>query len=120
MADVMSSPERKNPFGAIDAFERAFGNCTDVGVELVVKVSNGERDPAAMERLRMGLAAEMHAGVHLIEDYLGRSGRSMRCSTAWTASSRCTVPRASGLSMPRRWRAARSSSPPPGRATWTT
>jgi glycosyltransferase involved in cell wall biosynthesis len=70
MADVMSSPERKNPFGAIEAFERAFGNCTDA-VELVVKVSNGERDPAAMQRLR--IMAEMHAGVHLIEDYLDRS-----------------------------------------------
>ena len=69
MADVMSSPERKNPFGAIDAFVRAFGT-RPVGVELVVKVSNGDRDPAAMERLR-GLAAEA-GGIHLIEEYLGR------------------------------------------------
>lgn len=70
MADVMSSPERKNPFGAVEAFERAFGGGVD-NVELIVKVSNGERDGAAMKRLR-ALAAR-HAGVHLIEDYLDRS-----------------------------------------------
>ena len=70
MADVMSSPERKNPFGAIDAFVRAFG-AQPRGVELVVKVSNGERDPAAMQRLR-DLAASC-TGLHLIDGYLDRS-----------------------------------------------
>lgn len=69
MADVMSSPERKNPFGAVEAFVRAFGERAD-GVELVVKVSNGERDPAAMQRLRS--LVQGHAGVHLIDDYLDR------------------------------------------------
>jgi glycosyltransferase involved in cell wall biosynthesis len=70
MADVMSSPERKNPFGAIEAFERAFAR-RDEPVELVVKVSNGERDPQAMARLR-ALAAR-DARVHLIDDYLDRA-----------------------------------------------
>lgn len=69
MADVMSSPERKNPFGAVEAFVRAFGGRADA-VELIVKVSNGDREPAALQRLR-ALAAG-HAGVHLIEDYLDR------------------------------------------------
>jgi hypothetical protein len=70
MADVMSSPERKNPFGAIDAFVRAFGT-RPVGVELVVKVSNGDRDPAAMQRLHR-LAAGCN-GLHLVDGYLDRS-----------------------------------------------
>ncbi len=70
MADVMSSPERKNPFGAIDAFVRAFGT-RPVGVELVVKVSNGDRDPAAMQRLHR-LAAGC-SGLHLVDGYLDRS-----------------------------------------------
>jgi glycosyltransferase involved in cell wall biosynthesis len=69
MADVMSSPERKNPFGAIEAFERAFAGGHEP-VELVVKVSNGERDPQAMERLR-ALAAR-DARIHLVADYLDR------------------------------------------------
>jgi glycosyltransferase involved in cell wall biosynthesis len=69
MADVMSSPERKNPFGAIEAFERAFAGGQE-RVELVVKVSNGARDPQAMARLR-ALAAR-DARVHLIDDYLDR------------------------------------------------
>jgi glycosyltransferase involved in cell wall biosynthesis len=70
MADVMSSPERKNPFGAIDAFVRAFGGGQQ-RVELVVKVSNGDRDPDAMARLR-ALAAH-DARIQLIEDYLDRA-----------------------------------------------
>ncbi len=69
MADVMSSPERKNPFGAIEAFARAFDRRAGEA-ELVVKVSNGDRDPVAMQRLR-SLAAGC-AGIHLIESYLDR------------------------------------------------
>jgi glycosyltransferase involved in cell wall biosynthesis/GT2 family glycosyltransferase len=70
MADVMSSPERKNPFGAIEAFERAFAHGPEP-VELVVKVSNGDRDPQAMARLRAMAARD--ARIHLIEDYLDRT-----------------------------------------------
>lgn len=70
MADVMSSPERKNPFGAMQAFVRAFGSRPRTA-ELVVKVSNGDRDPAAMDRLR-SVAAES-GGIHLIESYLDRA-----------------------------------------------
>lgn len=69
MADVLSSPERKNPFGAVEAFARAFGGGRD-GVELVVKVSNGDRDPAAVQRLRT-LAAGCR-GIRLIDGYLDR------------------------------------------------
>lgn len=70
MADVMSSPERKNPFGAVEAFVRAFAQRPAGQAELVVKVSNGERDPAALQRLRQ-LAAGV-PGIHLIDSYLDR------------------------------------------------
>ena len=69
MADVMSSPERKNPFGAVQAFVRAFGHRPGQA-ELVVKVSNGDRDPAALQRLRSLIAGV--PGIHLIESYLDR------------------------------------------------
>jgi len=69
LADVMSATERKNPFGAVQAFEAAFGGRGD-DVELVVKVSNGERDPDAMARLR-AMSARC-PGVHLVDGYLHR------------------------------------------------
>lgn len=69
MADMMSSAERKNPFGAIEAFAAAV-EAGMVGAELVVKVSNAARDPVAQARL-VALAASC-PGVHLINDYLDR------------------------------------------------
>jgi len=69
MADVMSSTERKNPFGAIEAYLRAFQARSDK-VELVVKVSNGERDPASMQRLRARVQGQH--GIRLIEEPLDR------------------------------------------------
>lgn len=69
LADVMSSVERKNPFGAVDAFAAAFAGRDD-DVELVVKVSNGHRDAGGMARLRA--LAQAHRGIHLIDDYLDR------------------------------------------------
>lgn len=69
MADMMSSAERKNPFGAVEAFAAA-AQAGMVGAELVVKVSNAARDPAAQERLN-ALAASC-PGIHLISDYLDR------------------------------------------------
>ncbi|WP_420243192.1 glycosyltransferase [Roseiterribacter gracilis] len=43
--DMASTFARKNPLGAIDAFQRAFG--ADPRARLVLKVSNAERAPAA-------------------------------------------------------------------------
>lgn len=69
MADMMSLASRKNPFGAIEAFASAFGN-QDADVELVVKISNADRDPEAFQRLQT-LAATC-PGIHLLADYLDR------------------------------------------------
>ena len=51
MADMMSIAGRKNPFAAVEAFQAAFAG-TGANVELVVKISNPERDPAAFARLQ--------------------------------------------------------------------
>ncbi|WP_374434445.1 glycosyltransferase [Inhella sp.] len=69
MADLLSSAARKNPLGALQAYVKAFEGRQD-DVQLVLKVSNGERDPAAMAALR-ALAARA-PGVQLIEGYLDR------------------------------------------------
>jgi glycosyltransferase involved in cell wall biosynthesis len=50
MCDVMSVQERKNPEGAITAFQSAFPGRTDVA--LVVKVNNGHHAPKAIQALR--------------------------------------------------------------------
>ena len=69
MADMMSSAERKNPFGAVEAFATAFMDGA-VDAELVVKISNPSRDAAAYARLQ-SLAAGC-PGIHLMPDYLDR------------------------------------------------
>lgn len=61
--DHLSTTERKNPWGLVEAFTRAFGPEEDVS--LVVKSLNAERRPADAERLR--LAAAPHPRVHLDE-----------------------------------------------------
>lgn len=69
MADTMSSVERKNPFGALQAFLAAFP-AQDRRAEIVVKISNGDRNPEALAQLQA--MAATHPGVHLIGDYLSR------------------------------------------------
>lgn len=69
MADVMSSVERKNPFGAVQAFAAAFADGA-TRAELVVKISNGAREPAAQKQLQE--LARTCPGIHLITDYLDR------------------------------------------------
>ncbi len=65
--DFMSIVERKNPLGLIAAFERAFE--PGEGAALVVKSINGERNFAALERIR--IAASDHADIFVMDGYLG-------------------------------------------------
>lgn len=53
--DHRSVANRKNPFGVVEAFVRAFGE--EDGAHLVVKSTNADADPAASARLR-ALAAD--------------------------------------------------------------
>jgi glycosyltransferase involved in cell wall biosynthesis len=69
MADSLSFPQRKNPLGAIQAFERAFDRA-DRGVHLAVKVINGAFHPERMEELRR--AADHDPRVILLDACLSR------------------------------------------------
>ena len=69
--DFLSTAERKNPWGLVEAFSRAF--TPDEGPVLVVKSINADRRPADAERLR--LAAAGRPDVILNEDYLDAPAR---------------------------------------------
>jgi glycosyltransferase involved in cell wall biosynthesis len=64
--DFNSIAARKNPFGLIEAFGRAFPDRDDV--ELVIKAINGDQHVAQQERLRTAAAADRR--VTLVERYL--------------------------------------------------
>jgi glycosyltransferase involved in cell wall biosynthesis len=65
--DVSSQLERKNPFGLIQAFRRAFGEQPDV--VLILKYTNAEYDPREVTRLHE--ATQGSSIVH-VEGYLTR------------------------------------------------
>ncbi len=69
--DFLSTAERKNPWGLVEAFRRAFA--PDEGPVLVVKSINAERRPADAERLRV--AALGRPDVLLFEHYLDAESR---------------------------------------------
>lgn len=69
MADFFSTPERKNPLGAIEAFVKAFNHCPE-GVYLVVKVINSWWRPDAMELINQ--FAARNSSIIVIDGYLDR------------------------------------------------
>jgi len=69
--DFNSVGERKNPWGLVEAFRRAFPDQQDLAeplVRLTIKAINAERHPHAAERLRLAVAADHR--VELLERYL--------------------------------------------------
>lgn len=64
--DFLSTAERKNPWGLVEAYRRAFE--PGEGPQLVIKSINAAERPADAERLR--LAAAQHPDVVLVERYL--------------------------------------------------
>ncbi|WP_328605613.1 FkbM family methyltransferase [Amycolatopsis sp. NBC_00345] len=64
--DFNSVAERKNPWGAVEAFQRAFPGRDDV--RLTVKAINAKMHPSAAERLRAAVVGDDR--VELIETYL--------------------------------------------------
>lgn len=69
MCDVLSVPERKNPFGVAETFRRAFpGN---EAVRLLLKITNLEHQPDLSGRLRRLIAGDPR--IRLLEGYLPRS-----------------------------------------------
>lgn len=69
--DYLSTAERKNPLGLLDAFRRAF--TPGEGPVLVLKSINADLRPAEAERVR--LAAAAHPDVLLLEGYLDAAER---------------------------------------------
>jgi glycosyltransferase involved in cell wall biosynthesis len=70
--DFFSTLERKNPFGLIDAFARAF--TPGEGPVLVIKTINGEKQAGHLKRL-VNTASE-HPDIRVVDDYV--SGSEMR------------------------------------------
>jgi len=69
--DYLSTAERKNPWGLVDAFEAAFAPGT--GPLLVIKSINAAQRPDQAERLRLRVAGS--GDVLLLEDYLSAQDR---------------------------------------------
>ncbi|MQA62100.1 MAG: FkbM family methyltransferase [Actinophytocola sp.] len=67
--DFNSIGDRKNPWGAVSAFQRAFPGRADV--RLTIKVINGERHPRNAERLRVMVADDDR--IDLVERYISHA-----------------------------------------------
>ena len=76
--DFLSVAERKNPFGLVEAYRRAFPGRDD-GARLILKTINGDRAPRDLERLLAQVARPArHRGVgplHLRRRPAGPGGR---------------------------------------------
>jgi glycosyltransferase involved in cell wall biosynthesis len=69
--DYLSTAERKNPWGLVEAFRRAFPRGS--GPTLVIKTINADARPDQAERLRLAVADE--PDVVLLERYLDADAR---------------------------------------------
>src|SRR5205823_4984327 len=64
--DFFSTLERKNPFGLIEAFRRAFG--AGEGPVLVIKTINGQKQAGELQRLTQ--AASAHPDIRVVDEYV--------------------------------------------------
>lgn len=71
--DFMSYAPRKNPYGLVEAYLRAFPELAPGGPQLVIKTINGDKKSTDAERLRLQMAAR--DDLILIEDYLPNDER---------------------------------------------
>ena len=71
MFDFLSTFERKNPLGLVEAFTRAFA--PGEGPVLVLKSINADQRPAQAEQLRLAVAGR--PDILLLEDYLDADAR---------------------------------------------
>jgi glycosyltransferase involved in cell wall biosynthesis len=74
--DFFSTLERKNPFGLIQAFSRAFG--PNEGPLLLIKTINGNKQPGELRRLEH--AAAGRPDIRVVDEYV--SGEEMRALVA--------------------------------------
>jgi glycosyltransferase involved in cell wall biosynthesis len=73
--DYLSIAARKNPYGLVEAFTRAFPAMDTDGPRLVIKTINGDKTPADSERLRIESAD--NPNVIIIDEYLDNHERHM-------------------------------------------
>lgn len=71
--DFLSLAGRKNPYGLVEAFEKAFPTPTPDGPQLVIKTINGDKQSSDAERLRLQMADR--PDLILIEEYLPNDER---------------------------------------------
>lgn len=64
--DYNSTGQRKNPWGVVRAFKKAFPGCTDV--KLVIKATNGQLHAKSVERLAHEIGGDER--IELVERYL--------------------------------------------------
>ena len=84
--DLFSIVERKNPFGAIDAFAAAFGS-TDANVRLVIKTLNGDKRTESLGRITKHVAnSDMSERIEVLDEFLSDSDM-----TGMVAAADCLV-----------------------------
>ncbi|MFT4866644.1 MAG: glycosyltransferase involved in cell wall biosynthesis [Ilumatobacter sp.] len=84
--DLFSIVERKNPFGAIDAFAAAFGS-TDAKVRLVIKTLNGDKRAESLRRITTLVASSgMSERIEVLDEFLSDTDM-----TAMVAAADCLV-----------------------------
>ena len=69
--DLLSSVQRKNPLGLIEAYKAAFG--PGDGARLVIKTSNGDNAPKQLERVRV--AALGRTDIEVLDAFLAPAER---------------------------------------------
>ncbi|MFT5979063.1 MAG: glycosyltransferase involved in cell wall biosynthesis [Ilumatobacter sp.] len=80
--DLFSIVERKNPFGAIDAFAAAFGS-TDANVRLVIKTLNGDKRTASLGRITRHVAnSGMSERIEVLDEFLSDSDMAAMVAAA--------------------------------------
>lgn len=86
--DWLSVPERKNPAGLIDAFQRAFPDPSD-SVNLVIKTINGSKKIAELEQLRY--IVKDRPDIHIVDGYVSAAERDayMLLSDCYISLHRC-------------------------------
>ncbi len=102
MLDFFSTLRRKNALGLVDAFTRAFS--PGEGPRLLLKTINARFRPEAADELHH--RAGDRPDIEFFDEYLDPAQKAL-LPRARTATSRCTVARASGCRWPKRCRSVR-------------
>ena len=123
ICDLQSVPERKNPFGFVEAYRRAFGaNAVDTSLVLKVRNVDWATEHAAHLGTTRDLCARLREAVHSVSGILIDTTMDRGAINALVRHCDCSVSlhrsEGSGRRWPRRCISGSRASRPPGRATW--